>query len=135
MVDNAPTKTAGEGKRVASLVAGAVVFYAGIAIVSLLVNFLLSPGSGTYLGVWFLGAGLSSAFGVEVAKRIAPNFNRIGLILLMVVPIALLAVGTFFGAAVFSSQTFVDVLSALAGAVIGLGVTFRDLMKSRPTAN
>jgi len=134
MVDEAPTKTAGEGKLVVSLIAGALVFYVCIAIVSVVADAGLSPGSGTYIGAWFLGAGLSSAFGVEVAKRVAPNFYRIGLIVLMVAPIALLAVGMFFAAPNFSSKTMVAVLSAFLGTAIGLGVTFRDLMKSNPDA-
>ena len=134
MADNAPTKTAGEGKLVVSLIAGALVFYICIAIVSAVADAGFSPGSGTYIGAWFLGAGLSSAFGVEVAKRVAPNFNRIGLIVLMVAPITLLAVGMFFAAPNFSSKTMVAVLSAFLGTSIGLGVTFRDLMESKPDA-
>jgi hypothetical protein len=134
MVDKAPTKTAGEGRLVVSLIAGALVFYICIAIVSVVADAGLSPGSGTYIGAWFLGAGLSSTFGVEVAKRVAPNFNRIGLIVLMVAPIALLAVGIFFAASNFSSKTMVAVLSAFLGTSIGLGVTFRDLMESKPEA-
>jgi hypothetical protein len=61
---------------------------------------------------------------------VAPNFNRIGLIVLMVTPIALLAVGLFFAAPNFSSKTMLSVLCALLGTAVGLGVTFRDLMKS-----
>jgi hypothetical protein len=130
MVDNPPTKAAREGRLVVSLVAGALVFYVCIAIVSIVADAGFSPNSGSYIGAWFLGAGLSSAFGVEVAKRVAPNFNRIGLIVLMVAPIALLAVGMFFSAPKFSDKTMVAVLSAFLGTAIGLGVTFRDLMKS-----
>lgn len=135
MVDNTPTKTASEGRLVVSLIAGALVFYVAIAIVSVLPDYVgLSPGSSTYIGAWFLGAGLSSAFGVEVANRVAPNFNRIGLIVLMVAPIALLAVGMFFAAPNFSDQTMLAALSAFLGTAIGLGVTFRDLMNSKPDA-
>ncbi|RTM03369.1 MAG: hypothetical protein EKK31_18580 [Hyphomicrobiales bacterium] len=130
MADNAPTRAAGEGWLVVSLIAGALVFYVCIAIVSVVVDAGLSPNSSTYIGAWFLGAGLSSAFGVEVAKRMAPNFNRIGLIVLMVAPIALLAIVMFFAAPQFSDKTIMAVLSAFLGTAIGLGVTFRDLMKS-----
>jgi hypothetical protein len=52
----------------------------------------------------------------------------------MVAPIVLLAVAIFFAAANFSSKTMVAVLSAFLGTSIGLGVTFRDLMKSKPEA-
>lgn len=125
--------TAGEGKRVLSLVVGAVVFYVCLAIVSVVTDWELPSDrsvSGTYIGSWFLGAGLSSAFGVEMAKRVAANFNRIGLILLMVGPIAFFATAIFFAAGHFSSHAIVVVLCALTGSAIGLGVTFRDLMKS-----
>ena len=82
---------------------------------------------GNYIGAWFLGAGLSSAFGVQVAKRVAPNFNRIGLILLMLAPIVLFAIAGGYAARVLSDQVIVAVLSALLGTAIGLGVTFREL--------
>jgi hypothetical protein len=139
MVDNAPTKTAGEGKLVMSLIAGALVFYVCMVITSFVAGWAASPQSGNYMGgnyigAWFLGAGLSSAFGVEVAKRVAPNFNRIGLILLMVVPIVLLAIGVLYAARILSEQAIVAVLSALLGTAIGLGVTFRDFMKTKPDA-
>ena len=125
--------TAGEGKRVLSLVVGAIVFYVCLAIVSVVTDWELPSDrsvSGFYIGSWFLGAGLSSAFGVEMAKRVATNFNRIGLILLMIAPLAYIAIGIFFAAGHFSSKTIVIVLCALTGSAIGLGVTFRDLMKS-----
>jgi hypothetical protein len=129
--------TAGEGKRVLSLVVGAIVFYVCLAIVSVVTDWELPSLTGsegsvstTYIGSWFLGAGLSSAFGVEMAKRVAANFNRIGLIFLMVAPIALIAMGMFFAADHFTSRTIVIFLCALLGSAIGLGVTFRDLMKS-----
>jgi hypothetical protein len=129
--------TAGEGKRVLSLVVGAIVFYVCLAIVSVVTDWELRSLTGsdgsvstTYIGSWFLGAGLSSAFGVDMAKRVAANFNRIGLIMLMVVPLAFLAIGMFLAADHFSSHTIVVVLCALLGSAIGLGVTFRDLMKS-----
>jgi hypothetical protein len=124
---------ASEGKRVLSLVVGAVVFYVCLAIVSVVTDWELQSDrsvSGFYIGSWFLGAGLSSAFGVEMAKRVAANFNRIGLILLMVAPLACIAIGIFFAAGHFSSKTIVVVLCALTGSAVGLGVTFRDLMKS-----
>jgi len=129
--------TAGEGKRVLSLVAGAIVFYVGLAIVSIVTDWELPSLTGSdgsvstiYIGSWFLGAGLSSGFGVEMAKRVAANFNRIGLILLMVAPLAFLAIGMFLAADHFSSRTIVIFLCAFLGSAIGLGVTFRDLMKS-----
>ena len=131
-MDNIPAATAGEGKRVLALIAGAFVFYVCIVIVSFLADWISSPTSGTYIGAWFLGAGLSSALGVEVAKRLAPNFNRIGLIILMVAPVALFAIAVLFAAWAFPSQILVAGLSALVGTAIGLGVTFSDLMKSRP---
>lgn len=135
MVNSAPTTTAGEGRLVVSLVAGAFVFYVCIAIVSFLPDYLgLSPSSNIYFGAWFLGAGLSSACGVEVAKRVAPNFNRIGLIVLMVAPIALLAVGMFFASTHFSDRTMIAVLTALLGIALGLRLVFSDLMKSKPDA-
>jgi hypothetical protein len=130
--------TAGEVRRVLSLVAGAIVFYVGLAIVSVVTDWELPADksvSGTYIGSWFLGAGLSSGFGVEMATRVAANFNRIGLILLMVAPLAFLAIGIFFAADHFSSRTIEIVLCALLGSAVGLGVTFRDLMKSKGAAH
>ncbi len=130
MADDTSTQTEVEGKRVVSLIAGALLFYVCVAIVSVVADMGFSPSSGTYIGVWFLGAGLSSSFGVQVAKLLAPNFNRIGLIVLMVAPIALLAVWMFFAAPQFLSTTMVAILSAFTGTAIGLYATFRDLMKS-----
>lgn len=130
MDDSASSKTREEGRQVVALVAGAIIFYVCIVIVAVIADKALSPGSSTYFGAWFLGAGLSSSFGVEAAKRIAPNFNRIGLIVLMVAPIALLAIGMFMVSSNFSSQMMVALLSGFVGTAIGLGVTFRDLMKS-----
>jgi hypothetical protein len=136
MVDSAQNKTKEESRQVVSLVAGAIVFYVCMAIVTVVADKVIPIGSaGNYVGspyiaAWFLGAGLSSAFGVEAAKRVAPNFNRVGLIVLMVAPIALLAVGIFFASSNFSSEMIVAVLSAFTGIAVGLGFTFRDLMKS-----
>jgi hypothetical protein len=135
MVDGSPLKVADEGKLVLSVVAGALVFYVCIALVSFLVDYAgPSPGSSTYFGAWFLGAGLSSSFGVEVAKRIAPSFNRIGLIVLMIAPIALFAVATFFTASNVPGPEMAALLSALLGTAVGLYWTFRDLLKPKPDA-
>ena len=135
MDDNAPTRAAGEGRLVMSLIAGTLVFYVCIAVVSILPDYVgLTPGSNVYLGAWFLGAALSSHFGVEVAKRVAPNFNRVGLIVLMVAPFALLAAGMFFASSHFSSRSIIAVLTAFLGTGLGLHAVFRDQMNSKPDA-
>lgn len=128
-----PARAAGKGKRVLSLVAGAVVFYVCLAIVWAVTGWWLQPDgtvSWAYVVSWFLGAGLSSAFGVETAKRVSADFSRTGLILLMVAPVAFLAVEIIFAAGAVSSNTIGIALCALLGSAAGLGVTFRDLMKS-----
>lgn len=124
---------ASEGRLVIAVVAGAIVFYACMAAVSELTDWLFlssstsaDPVSNTYIAAWALGAGLSSAFGVEVAKRVAPNFNRVGLIVLMVAPIVLVAVGVYLNAQVFSVHTLGAVACALAGTVFGLWWTFHE---------
>jgi hypothetical protein len=129
-----PAKPAAEARGVLALIAGAVAFYVCIAVVALITDRLLpsfvnsdSTISGTYIVAWILGAGISSAVGVEVAKWILPAFNRIGFIVLAVLPIALYVVGLLaFGGQLSLGQLEASIC-ALIGTIIGLGMTLRDL--------
>ncbi len=138
MVDNTSTKTVGEGQRVASVVVGAAIFYVGLVIIAVVTDWALpwltnSDGgiSILYIVAWVLGSGLVSALGAEAATRIAPSFNRVGLIVLMVAPVAILAVVMFFASRLFSWQTMTAVIFSFIGTGIGLSRTFNDMAAKR----
>jgi hypothetical protein len=135
MPSPAPPQTpASEGRQVLAVVAGIVVFYALIVVVTLITDWLL-PGmtssdgtiSGPFIVAWIIGAGLASGIGVEVAKWIAPRFNRVAFVLLAIVPIALYAVAVFVFANRLSLLEVEASICALIGTAVGLGITFKDL--------
>ena len=82
---------------------------------------------------WLIGAGFVSGAGAEVAKWIAPSFNRIGLIVLMVAPLALLAVVMLLIWGSLSGLTLNMVVFSFIGTAIGLARTFGDMMKTNGT--
>ena len=146
MGDDAPTAV-GEARQVLAVVVGAIVFYLCLGVVILVTDWALSALtnsdgtiSGSYIVAWVLGAGLSSSLGVEAAKLVAATFNRIGLIVLMIVPIVVFAIVTYLQAAIFSTHTIYAVLCALAGTAFGLGMTIRGKhnvrtdLRTRPTS-
>ena len=130
----------GEGKRVLALVAGAAIFYVGLVVLAVLTDWILpwlTGSDGTistlYAVAWLLGAGLVSGVGVDAAKRIAPSFNRVGLIVLMVAPVAVLAVVMFFARSGFSGHTMMAVIMSFIGTGIGLSRTLADMPKANGT--
>jgi hypothetical protein len=135
----APQQTpASEGRQVLAVVAGIVVFYALIVVVTLIADRLLPASteadgtiSGSFIMAWILGAGIASAVGVEVAKWIAPRFNRVAFILLAIVPIALYAVAVFVFADRLSMLQLEASICALIGTAVGLGIVFKDLWSAK----
>jgi hypothetical protein len=129
-----PAAPAAEARGVAAIVGGAVVFYILMGIVAYITDALLpslrNPDqtvSNTYLVAWVIGAGAASAIAVEVAKAISKSFNRIALVIFIFVPVLLFVIGLFTLNGTMSFGQLTASLSALIGAVIGLGLTLRDL--------
>lgn len=131
MTGNALPKAAGEASLVLSLLFGALAFYVCLAITWFLPDFLGLPFGPFYLLVSVVGAGASTVAGAQVAEYVSPNFNRVGLVVLMATPTALLSIGLIFVASHFPWSIMLPFLADVLGIAIGLGATFHELIKSR----